>query len=67
MAHITRTKGPVIYCLGGRGEGRGGSLGRSHGLQGEQRADHCHQLKIKGGTVNKGDFIRILQSLKGIR
>ena len=27
----------------------------------------CHQLKIKGGTVNKGDFIRILQSLKGIR
>ena len=61
MAHITRTKGPVIYCLGGRG---GGDHMVFRGSRGQIS---CHQLKIKGGTVNKGDFIRILQSLKGIR
>ena len=65
MTHITRTKGPVIYCLGGRGEE---DLWGDHMVfRGSRGQISCHQLKIKGGTVNKGDFIRILQSLKGIR
>lgn len=54
MAHITRTKGPVIYCLGGRGEGRGGSLGRSHGFQGEQRADQLSSTEDKGWDCQQG-------------
>lgn len=54
MAHITRTKGPVIYCLGERGEGRGGSLGRSHGLQGEQRADQLSSTEDKGWDCQQG-------------
>ena len=68
MAHLARTKGPVIYCLGGGGERGEGDLWGDHMVfRGSRGQISCHQLKIKGGTVNKGDFIRILQSLKGIR
>ena len=50
MAHIARTTGPVIYCLGGRG----GSLGRSHGFQGEQRADQLSSTEDKGWDCQQG-------------
>ena len=43
-----------MYCLGGRGEGRGGSLGRSHGLQGEQRADQLSSTEDKGWDCQQG-------------